>query len=139
MGKATYPRATELLVVADGGGSNGSRNRLWKWELQRFADEAGLQVSVCHFPPGTSKWNKIEHRMFCHITANWRGRPLVSLEVIVSLIGSTTTATGLTIQAELDTNPYPTGIKVTEEAYAAINLQRAEFHGNWNYTIAPTH
>ncbi len=138
MGKATYPRATELLVVADGGGSNGSRNRLWKWALQQFADETGLRVSVCHFPPGTSKWNKIEHRMFCHITANWRGRLLVSLEVIVSLIGSTTTATGLTIQAELDTNPYPTGIKVTEEAYAAINLQRAEFHGNWNYTIAPT-
>jgi hypothetical protein len=137
LGQPRYPRATELLVVADGGGSNGSRNRLWKWALQRFADETGLRVTVCHFPPGTSKWNKIEHRLFCHITANWRGRPLVSLQVIVSLIGTTRTATGLTVQAALDSNPYPVGVKVTEEQYAAINLHRADFHGDWNYTITP--
>jgi hypothetical protein len=137
LGQATYPRARELLVVADSGGSNGSRNRLWKWALQRFADEAGLRVTVCHYPPGTSKWNKIEHRLFCHITQNWRGRPLVSLQVIVSLIGTTKTATGLTVQAALDTNAYPLGVKVTEEQYATINLHRADFHGDWNYTITP--
>jgi hypothetical protein len=137
LGQALHPRARELLVVADGGGSNGSRNRLWKWALQRFADETGLRVAVCHFPPGTSKWNKIEHRLFCHITQNWRGRPLVSLQVIVSLIGSTKTATGLTVQAALDTNTYPIGVKVTEEQYATIQLHRADFHGDWNYTITP--
>jgi hypothetical protein len=138
LGQRTYPRATELLVVADGGGSNGSRNRLWKWALQGLADETGLRISVCHFPPGTSKWNKIEHRLFCHLTANWRGRPLVSLQVIVSLIGHTKTQTGLTVQAALDTNSYPTGVKVTDEQYATINLHRATFHGEWNYTVAPS-
>ena len=137
LGQPTYPRATELLVVADGGGSNGSRNRLWKWALQQLADETGLRVSVCHFPPGTSKWNKIEHRLFCHISRNWRGRPLVSLQVIVSLIGTTTTATGLTVHAALDTNAYPTGVKVSDEQYATINVHRASFHGDWNYTITP--
>jgi hypothetical protein len=137
LGRPRYPRAKELLVVADGGGSNGSRNRLWKYALQQFADETGLRVTVCHFPPGTSKWNKIEHRLFCHITANWRGRPLESLQVIVSLIGTTKTATGLAVQAALDTNAYPVGVKVTEEQYASINLHRADFHGDWNYTIKP--
>jgi hypothetical protein len=137
LGRPTYPRATRLLVVADGGGSNGSRNRLWKWALQRFADETGLWVTVCHYPPGTSKWNKIEHRLFCHITRNWRGRPLVSLQVIVSLIGTTKTATGLTVQAALDTSAYPVGVKVTDEQYATINLHRADFQGDWNYTITP--
>jgi hypothetical protein len=137
LGRPRYPRATELLVVADSGGSNGSRNRLWKYALQQFAEETGLKVTVCHFPPGTSKWNKIEHRLFCHITANWRGRPLESLQVIVSLIGTTKTATGLTVQAALDRNTYPLGVKVTEEQYAAIHLRRADFHGDWNYTIKP--
>jgi hypothetical protein len=137
LGQATYPRATEVLVVADGGGSNGSRNRLWKWALQQFADATGLKVSVCHFPPGTSKWNKIEHRLFCYISQNWRGRPLVSLQVIVSLIGTTKTETGLTVHAALDTNAYPTGVKVTDEQYATIQLHRADFHGDWNYTITP--
>jgi hypothetical protein len=137
LGRTTYPRATELLVVADGGGSNGSRNRLWKWALQQFADATGLRVRVCHYPPGTSKWNKIEHRLFCHITRNWRGRPLVSLQVIVSLIGTTTTATGLRVQAALDTHTYPVGVKVTKQQYATINLHRADFHGDWNYTITP--
>ena len=135
MGRTVYPDAKELLITADGGGSNGSRNRLWKWELQRFADEVGLTVSVCHFPPGTSKWNKIEHRMFSHITKNWRGRPLTSYEVIVQLIANTTTNTGLTIQAALDTNEYPTGIKVSDKEMAGINLEKDSFHGEWNYTI----
>jgi hypothetical protein len=137
MGHPVYPRATELLITADGGGSNGSRARLWKTELQRLADATGLRITVCHFPPGTSKWNKIEHRMFCHITQNWRGRPLVSHEVIVRLIGSTTTRTGLTIRADLDTASYPTGVKVTDAELAAVCLQPADFHGDWNYTIAP--
>jgi Rhodopirellula transposase DDE domain len=137
LGQPTYPRTRELLVVADGGGSNGSRNRLWKWALQRFADETGLRVTVCHFPPGTSKWNKIEHRMFCYISQNWRGRPLVSLEVIVSLIGTTRTQTGLTVRAALDPSAYPVGVKVTDDQYASINLHRADFHGDWNYAIAP--
>jgi hypothetical protein len=137
MGQATYPNAKELLITADGGGSNSSRCRLWKTELQQFADETGLVVSVCHFPPGTSKWNKIEHRMFCHITQNWRGRPLVSHEAILQLIGSTTTRKGLTIRAGLDRGEYPTGIKITKAELAAVQLTRAEFHGNWNYTISP--
>jgi hypothetical protein len=138
LGRPTYPRAKELLVVADGGGSNGSRNRLWKWALQQFADATGLRISVCHYPPGTSKWNKIEHRLFCHITQNWRGRPLVDLQVIVSLIGNTKTATGLTVHAALDPNQYPVGKKVTDAQYATIKLHRADFHGDWNYTITPT-
>ncbi len=137
MGRPTYPAATDLLITADGGGSNGTRARLWKTELQQLADETGLRITVCHFPPGTSKWNKIEHRMFCHITQNWRGRPLVSDEVIVHLIGSTTTRTGLTIRADVDTNTYPIGIKVTDAELAAVRLQPAEFHGDWNYAISP--
>jgi hypothetical protein len=137
MGQASYPEATQLLITADGGGSNGSRSRLWKTQLQRFADETGLEVTVCHFPPGTSKWNKIEHRMFCHITQNWRGRPLISHEAIVNLIGSTTTAQGLRIRAALDTNRYPTGIKVSDEEIAAVQRIPAPFHGDWNYTILP--
>jgi hypothetical protein len=138
MGREQYPAATELLVTADSGGSNGSRARLWKTELQRFADASGLSISVCHFPPGTSKWNKIEHQMFCHITQNWRGRPLISRETVVELIGNTTTRHGLQIRAELDTSLYPTGIKVSDAALAAVRLEPAAFHGEWNYTIRPT-
>jgi hypothetical protein len=137
MGREVYPEATDLLITADGGGSNGSRRRLWKTELQRLANDTGLRITVCHFPPGTSKWNKIEHRMFCHITQNWRGRPLVSHEAIVELIGNTTTKQGLKIRASLDTNAYPTGISVSEEEMAAVRLVRDEFHGEWNYTILP--
>jgi hypothetical protein len=138
MGSPRYPAATDLLLTADGGGSNGSRCRLWKLELQRLADETGLQITVCHFPPGTSKWNKIEHRMFCHITENWRGRPLISHAVIVNLIANTTTRKGLRIQAELDPNKYPTGIRVTAQQMEQLNLHRADFHGqDWNYTIKP--
>jgi hypothetical protein len=137
MGVRAYPEASELLITADGGGSNSSRTRLWKVCVQKLADELGLSISVCHFPPGTSKWNKIEHRMFCHITENWRGRPLLSRAVIVNLIGSTTTRKGLHINAELDTGHYPTKIKVTDEELANVRIKRAEFHGNWNYTILP--
>jgi hypothetical protein len=136
MGRLVYPEATELLVTADGGGSNGSRTRLWKVALQELADQIGLRISVCHFPPGTSKWNKIEHRMFCHITKNWRGKPLVSRAVIVSLIGSTKTKAGLRIKAELDSNAYQTGIKVTDEELATVKIRRHKFHGDWNYTIS---
>ena len=139
MGRAMYPMATQLLITADSGGSNGNRTKLWKTELQQFADASGLSISVCHFPPGTSKWNKIEHQMFCHITENWRGRPLISRETVVELIGHTTTSQGLQIQAELDTNHYPTGIQVSEAALAAVRLEPASFHGEWNYTIRPTH
>lgn len=138
MGCKVYPHATDLLITADGGGSNASRSRLWKVELQRLADETNLNIMVCHFPPGTSKWNKIEHRMFSHITENWRGRPLISHEVIVNLIANTTTQTGLYIQAELDFSQYPTGIKVTDEQIESVNLHPASFHGeNWNYTVQP--
>jgi hypothetical protein len=137
MGRPTYPGAKELLITADGGGSNSSRTRLWKVCLQRLADATGLRISVCHLPPGTSKWNKIEHRMFCHITRNWRGRPLVSRAVVVNLIGNTTTDTGLAIQAALDENAYPTGTKVTDEELAGVRLQRHTFHGEWNYSIIP--
>jgi len=138
MGRKVYRRARELLITADGGGSNGSRCRLWKVELQRLADETGLTITVCHFPPGTSKWNKIEHRMFCHITENWRGRPLINHEVIVSLIANTTTKAGLRIKAALDAGPYPTGLKVTEEQMRTLNLHPADFHGeDWNYLIKP--
>jgi len=138
LGSQRYPVATELLITADGGGSNGSRNRLWKVALQDLADQMGLTIHVCHLPPGTSKWNKIEHRMFCHITQNWRGRPLVSHDVIVNLIANTATHTGLTIHAELDTGQYPTGIKVSDQELAAVNIQRVEFHGDWNYAILPS-
>jgi hypothetical protein len=137
MGRAVYPGAKELLITADAGGSNGSRNRLWKVRLQDLADETGLRIAVCHFPPGTSKWNKIEHRMFCHITENWRGRPLVNRAVVVNLIGSTRTRTGLQIQAELDTNTYEKGIKVTEQEMESVQLKREKFHGDWNYRIEP--
>jgi hypothetical protein len=137
LGRQVYPQATKLLVTADGGGSNGSRCRLWKMELQRFASETGLRISVCHFPPGTSKWNRIEHRMFCHITENWRGRPLMSREVVVNLIGNTTTETGLSIQSELDEGSYPTGRKVTDEQMKGLSIKKDKFHGEWNYTIIP--
>jgi len=137
MGSQLYPQAETLLVTADSGGSNSRRSRLWKVALQSVATAIGLPISVCHFPPGTSKWNKIEHRMFCHITENWRGRPLRSLEVIVNLIANTTTTTGLQIQAELDTHTYPTGLKVRDTELAAVQLTKATFHGEWNYTISP--
>jgi DDE family transposase len=137
VGQAAYPQVQHLLICADGGGSNGSRLRLWKAELQRFATATGLQVTVCHLPPGTSKWNKIEHRLFAHISTNWRGRPLVSHEVIVELIGATTTATGLRVQAELDTGVYPTKLKVSDDEMAALHLTPHPFHGEWNYAIAP--
>jgi hypothetical protein len=137
MGRAVYSGAKELLITADAGGSNGSRNRLWKVCLQDLADETGLRIAVCHFPPGTSQWNKIEHRMFCHITENWRGRPLVSRAVVVNLIGNTRTRTGLQIQAELDTATYEKGIKVTEQEMESVRLKRDKFHGDWNYRIEP--
>ena len=137
MGQPLYPKAQRVLITADGGGSNGSRNRLWKLALQEWATGSGLRVSVCHFPPGTSKWNKIEHRMFCHITKNWRGRPLTSRAVVVNLIAGTTTAAGFSIQAELDEGEYPTGTKVTEKEFAGIHIKRNKFHGEWNYTILP--
>jgi DDE family transposase len=138
MGRERYPTATALLITADCGGSNGNRVKLWKTELQRFADASGLTIQVGHFPPGTSKWNKIEHQLFCHITQNWRGRPLVSHETVVELIGSTTTSKGLQVRAALDRNGYPTGIKVSEAELAAVRLEPAAFHGEWNYTIRPT-
>ncbi len=137
MGRRVYSQAERLLITADGGGSNGSRCRLWKVELQGLADETGLRISVCHFPPGTSKWNKIEHRMFCHITENWRGRPLVSREVVVNLIGHTTTKTGLEIRSELDGALYPTGRKISDEQMEELSIKRDKFHGEWNYSILP--
>ncbi len=137
MGRARFPRASELLITADGGGSNGSRSRLWKVALQGLANQLDMKLRVCHFPPGTSKWNKFEHRLFSYITSNWRGQPLVSLQTIVQLIASTTTKTGLTVQAAVDTNTYETGIKVTDEEMAQLRLTPSAFHGNWNYTIAP--
>jgi Rhodopirellula transposase DDE domain len=138
LGQPLYPEAEELLITADGGGSNGTRCRLWKVALAGLADETGLSVSVCHYPPGTSKWNKIEHRLFSHIGINWRGRPLTSRELIVQLIGNTRTETGLVVRAELDEDLYPTGVKVTNQQLKAINLHRADFHGEWNYTIRPS-
>ena len=137
MGQPMYKRARRLLITADCGGSNGYRVRLWRLQLQRLSDELGMEVQVCHFPPGTSKWNKIEHRMFCHITNNWRGRPLLSRQVVVNLIGSVTTDQGLRVQAALDENTYEPGIKVSDADLAAINLKRDEFHGEWNYRVAP--
>jgi hypothetical protein len=137
MGKARYPKAKRLMITADGGGSNGARVRLWKVELQKFVDEIGIPVTVCHLPPGTSKWNKIEHRLFSYITKNWRGKPLVSYQAIVQLIGATTTNAGLKVRAELDTNTYPAGIKVSDAELAAIAIQRHQFHGEWNYTLSP--
>jgi len=137
MGCKRYPRARELLVTADGGGSNGSRCRLWKVALQELATRLGFPVHVRHFPPGTSKWNKIEHRMFSHITQNWRGRPLVSHQVIIHLIANTRTQSGLRIRAELDPRKYPTGIKVSDAQLNAVNLKQSEFHGDWNYAVLP--
>ena len=136
-GRARYPTARRLLITADGGGSNGSRVRRWKWELQQLADETGLRISVCHFPPGTSKWNAIEHRLFSFITQNWRGKPLVSYAVILSLIAATTTATGLTVESYLDSGAYPAGQKVADAEMNALWLERDTFHGEWNYTLVP--
>jgi Rhodopirellula transposase DDE domain len=137
MGQEVYPDAKELLITADGGGSNGSRVGLWKKELRKLSDELGLEINVCHFPPGTSKWNKIEHKMFCHITKNWRGRPLVSRETVVNLIGNTTTKTGLSIKAKLDTKQYEKGIKVTKIELENLGVIKDDFHGEWNYKISP--
>jgi hypothetical protein len=137
MGEESYPEASRLLICADGGGSNGYRPRLWKVELQRWADETGLEVTVCHLPPGTSKWNKIEHRLFSYITMNWRGRPLVSHRVVVELIAATRTATGLEVEARLDSGSYPTKVKVSKEQMKQVRLKPHEFHGEWNYTIEP--
>ena len=137
MGAPLYPDATRLLVTADAGGSNGYRVRLWKTELQKLADETGLEIAVCHFPPGTSKWNKIEHRLFSAITMNWRGKPLISHEVIVKLIAATTTRTGLRVKSGLDTGEYPKGVKVGDAEMETLYLRRDAFHGDWNYTLLP--
>lgn len=137
LGRRRHPGANRLLITADSGGSNGSRNRLWKAELQRFSNETGLEMEVCHFPPGTSKWNKIEHRLFCHVTRNWRGQPLETYEIVVNLIGSTTTESGLKVHATLDADTYEKGRKVSKEEFAAINITAARFHGEWNYVIRP--
>src|SRR5271169_1088517 len=137
MGRARYPEMNQLMITADGGGSNGSRVRLFKVELQNLADETGLTLQVCHYPPGTSKWNRIEHRLFCHITQTWRGRPLISLETVVELIASTTTLTGLTVHCELDTRSYPKGIKVSDAEMKTLNVKGDSFHPEWNYTITP--
>ena len=137
MGRKRYPQAKRLLITADSGGSNGYRVRLWKRELQKLADETGLAISVCHFPPGTSKWNKIEHRLFSFISQNWRGKPLVSHEVIVNLIAATTTKRGLRVECRIDTNVYPKGVKVTDSEMRTLNIERDAFHGEWNYTISP--
>ena len=137
MGRERYPATDALMIAADGGGSNGSRVKLFKLELQKLADETGLTLQVCHYPPGTSKWNKIEHRLFCHITQTWRGTPLTSRLAVVELIASTTTRTGLTVRCELDTRTYPKGIKVTDEEMASLNIKGDAFHPEWNYTISP--
>jgi hypothetical protein len=137
MGADTYPEAKELLITADGGGSNSSRGRLWKLALQRFADATGMRITVCHFPPGTSKWNKIEHRLFSHITLNWRGRPLTSHEVAVNLIENTTTRAGLRVRAALDPAQYATQKQVTDDQMSELYLSRDTFHGDWNYTLIP--
>ena len=136
-GWRAYPKAKRLLITADAGGSNGSRLRLWKWELQQFADELGFPISVCHFPPGTSKWNKVEHRLFSFISSNWRGEPLVNYETVVNLIAGTTTTTGLKVSCRLDCRKYQIGRKVSDNDWATINLFRNDFHGDWNYTIRP--
>ena len=137
MGAPLYPEATRLLVTADAGGSNGYRLRLWKQELQKLADEIGLEIAVCHFPPGTSKWNKIEHRLFSAITQNWRGKPLVSHETVVNLIAATTTRTGLRVRSELDTSDYPAGLRVSDADMETLYLRRDDFHGEWNYSLLP--
>ncbi len=137
MGRSRYKGTPTLLITADGGGSNGSRVRLWKWELQKFANRTGLTITVCHFPPGTSKWNKIEHRLFSHIAMNWRAHPLVSLATVVSLIGSTTSSSGLRVRSEIDHGTYPLGIKVTPAQMASIRIEPHDVHGTWNYSIKP--
>ena len=137
MGRTVYGGASHLTVTADGGGSNGSRSRLWKWELQQFANRTGLTITVCHYPPGTSKWNKIEHRLFSYIAMNWRGKALTSLATIVSLIGTTTTTSGLRVRSEIDKRSYPKGVTITDEQMQQLHLKRHEFHGDWNYTIHP--
>ena len=137
MGRRVYPRPRTLLITADSGGSNGARTRLWKWELQGLATESGLSISVSHLPPGTSKWNKIEHRLFSFISRNWRGRPLVSLATIVSLIAATRTRTGLRVRCEIDPGRYPEGEKISDAQMSSLNIERANFHGDWNYTIHP--
>ncbi len=137
MGRRSYPKAQRLLITADSGGSNGARVRLWKWELQQLSDETGLEISVCHFPPGTSKWNKIEHRLFSFISQNWRGKPLISHEVIINLIAATTSRTGLTVKSDLDFNNYPPGIRVSDQQMAELRLNRDAFHGDWNYSLLP--
>jgi hypothetical protein len=137
IGKGTYPTADKILITADGGGSNGSRVKLWKTELQALATELNIEIHVSHFPPGTSKWNKIEHRLFSYISSNWRGQPLISHEVIIQLISATTTRTGLKVFCELDTNSYETGIKVSDEELANVNIEKDEFHGEWNYIVKP--
>ena len=137
LGRPRFPKARSLMISADGGGSNGTRVRLWKWELQRFADRSGLSISVCHLPPGTSKWNKIEHRLFSFITQNWRGKPLESYATILKLIAATTTSAGLRVYTELDTRSYPKGVQVTDEQMQQIRLEPDAFHGEWNYTIKP--
>ena len=137
MGRERYPAMNQLMITADGGGSNGSRVRLFKVELQNLADETGLTLQVCHYPPGTSKWNKIEHKLFCHITQTWRGKPLISRETVVELIASTTTKTGLTVRCEMDTRTYPKGIKVSDAEMATLNIKGDAFHPEWNYTISP--
>jgi transposase len=137
LGRKRHRQATRLLITADSGGSNSSRNRLWKVELQKLSNETGLEIEVCHFPPGASKWNKIEHRLFCHVTRNWRGEPLETYEIVVNLIGSTTTETGLKVYAELDTSKYEKGRKVSNEELAKVNIKQSRFHGEWNYVIRP--
>ena len=136
-GRRLYPRAARLLITADGGGSNGWRLRLWKWELQHLADQTELALRVCHFPPGTSKWNKVEHRLFSFISSNWRGEPLRDYETVVRLIAGTTTAKGLTVTCRLDHRKYPVGRKITDQEFVQIHLQPDRFHGEWNYTILP--
>ena len=138
LGKQRYPHAKSLTITADCGGANSNRVRLWKTELQRLADETGLEIIVCHFPPGTSKWNKVEHRLFSFMSLNWRGKPLESHEVIISLIAATTTTTALKVYAQLDKRPYPTKLEVTDDQLAAVNITRHSFHGDWNYTINPS-
>ena len=137
MGRRSYSKAKRLLITADSGGSNGARVRLWKWELQQLADETGLEIAVCHFPPGTSKWNKIEHRLFSFISQNWRGKPLISHQVIIDLIAGTTTKTGLTVKSKIDTNIYEPGLKVSDQQMAELQLRREKFHGDWNYKLLP--
>lgn len=137
LGRRQYPQAHELLICADGGGSNGSRNRAWKFHLQDLADELGLAITVCHYPPGASKWNKIEHRMFSFISMNWRGEPLVSFETVINLISATRTKTGLSIKASLDTNEYQTGVRISDQQMQQLQIRPHAVHGQWNYTIAP--